>query len=335
MNSLTAALLCLVLALGGVVVRKTYFALPLRELKRRAANREKPYAQLYRAAAYGDSLRALLWLYVGLTGAAAVVLLARSLPVWASLLIVGPLLWITFSLLPAIRTTRVGTLLTSLVTPLLAWLLNYLHPLLSRGADPVRRRYTDHTGLFERADLLELLDRQQKQPDNRLPDEELAIIKRVLQFDHRLVGDIITPTKQVKTVLADDTIGPILIDELHQSGQAFALVRATRKGPFVGTLAFSHLNLASQGKVGDTMEQTIYYLNETDSLDQALHAFFTTNQPLFVVVDSSEEYVGVLTMGGVLTELLGHVPGEDFDQYSDSAAVAARHTVKTDDEMVE
>jgi CBS domain containing-hemolysin-like protein len=335
MNSLTAALICLVLALGGVVVRKTYFALPLRELKRRAADHQKPYVQLYRAAAYGDTLRALLWLYIGLSGAGAVVLLARSLPVWASLLVVGPLLWITFSLLPASRTTRTGTLLTSLVTPTLTWLLNYLHPTLSRAAEPVRRRYSGHTGLFERDDLLDLLDRQRQQPDNRLTDEELSIIRRVLQFNQRTVGDIMAPAKQVKTVLADDTIGPILIDELHQSGQAFALVRQSKRGELLGTLAFSRLNLDSHGKVGDTMDQAIYYLNESDSLGQALHAFFTTNQPLFVVVDSAEEFIGVVTITDVLTELLGHVPGETFDQYADPSAVAARYTVKTDDEVVE
>jgi CBS domain containing-hemolysin-like protein len=336
MNSLTAALICLVLALGGVVVRKTYFALPLRELKRRAARHERPYVQLYRAAVYGSTLRSLLWLYIGLTSAAALVLLTRSLPVWASLLIVGPLLWTMFSLLPATRTTRAGTLLTSLVTPPLTWLLNYLHPLLSRGAEPVQRRYGHpHTGIFERDDLLELLERQQGQADNRLTEEELTIITRVLKFNGRTVGDVMTPRDQVRSVLADDTIGPILIDELHQSGQAFALVRASRKGDFVGTLAFQRLNLDSRGKVGDTMDESIYYLNETDSLGQALHAFFTTNQPLFVVVNSAEEYVGVLTIANVLTELLGHVPGEDFDQYADPAAVAARHTVKTDDEVVE
>jgi len=337
MNSLTAAVVLLALALAGVVVRKTYFALPLHELKRRAARREKPYVQLYRAAAYGGSLRLLLWLYIGLTSAASFILLARSLPVWASLLIVGPLLWIIFSLLPATRVTRAGIFLTSLVTPPLTWLLNYLHPILGRAADAGRRRYGQpHTGIFERDDLLELIKRQQKQADNRLTEEELAILQRVLRFNDRSVGDVLTPRDQVRTVLTDDTIGPILIDEVHQSGQAFALVRKAKRGELVGTLAFQRLNLDSHGKVGDTMDTDIYYLNETDSLGQALHAFFTTNQPLFVVVNNTEEYVGVLTIANVLTELLGHVPGEEFDQYADPAAVASRHhTVKTDDEVVE
>ncbi|HEY5152993.1 MAG TPA: CBS domain-containing protein [Candidatus Saccharimonadales bacterium] len=353
MTNLILAVVLLLLALVGIVARKTYYYLPLRELKRRAAKHDPLAVQLYRAAAYGNSLRGLLWLYIGLTSAASLVLLARLLPIWASLLIVGPLLWIAFSLIPATRTTKPGIYLTRFITPPLAWLLNYLHPLLERGAGTVERRYTapDHTRLFEREDLLDLIKRQQHQPDNRITDEELEIVKRALEFDNYTVSQVMTPRKHIKTVLADDTIGPILIDEVHKSGQDYALVRESRKGPLAGTLAFKRLDLQSSGKVKDIMEPTVYYLHESDRLGQALHAFFVTNHPLFVVVDNFEEYIGVLTIENVLHQLLGHVPGDDFDQYTDIGLVAARHAksrkpdpepeesdetpVKTDDEVIE
>ena len=326
MTSFVIAVVLLLLALGGIVVRKTYYAVPARELKRRAAAHDRTAVRLYRAVAYGNSLRTLLWLYIGLTAAASLIILARSLPVWVSLAVVGPLLWIAFSLLPASRTTRLGTRLTLLVTPPLAWLLDHVYPALNRGADVVERRYrTVHTGLFEREDLIELLEQQQHQPDSRLTDEEVEIVTRTLRFDDYRVGDVMTPRKKVKTVLADDTVGPILIDEVHKSGQDFALVRTSPKGEFVGTLAFRQLNIGSAGKVRDIMRDTIYYLHEGDSLSQGLHAFFVTNCPLFVVVNSFEEFVGTLTINDMLKQLLGHVPGEDFDQYSDRAIVAARH----------
>src|SRR5665213_1627792 len=361
-NFIYAAVL-LLLALLGIVARKTYYYLPIRELKRRAAKHDPVAAQLYRAAAYGNSLRGLLWLYTGLTSAASIVLLARLLPVWASLLIVGPLLWVAFSLIPATRTTSPGLFLTKLITPPVVWLLNYLHPLLSRGSDTVQKRYTagDHTKLFEREDLLDLIKRQHHQPDSRISDEELEIVSRALSFDDHRISDIMIPRKRIKTVMADDTVGPILIDEVHKSGQDYALVRESRKGPFVGTLAFKKLDLQSSGKVRDTMEPTVYYLHENDPLSQALHAFFVTNHPLFMVIDNFEEYIGVLTIENVLSQLLGHVPGDDFDQYADISLVAARYAkpdkpqkpadeepqseaesqksdqtpVKTDDEVVE
>jgi len=330
MTNLIYAALLLLLSLAGIVVRKTYFYLPLRELKRRAEGHDKLAADLYRAAAYGNSLRGLLWLYIGLTSAASLILLARTLPVWASLLIVGPLLWITFSLLPATRTTKIGVWLTKLVTPTLAFILNYVHPPISVAVDTVESRYVkdEHTKLFERSDLIDLIEKQQRQADSRLSNEELEIAKRALRFEEYKVGDVMIPRKSIKTVLADDTIGPVLIDEVHKSGQKYVLVRESKKGPFVGTLAFNQLNLQSNGKVKDIMDPTIYYLHENDPLNQALHAFFVTNHSLFVVVNSFEEHAGILTIENVLQQLLGHIPGDDFDQYADSAVVAARHISK-------
>lgn len=320
------AIVFLILALAGVVLRKTYHAVPERELKRRAVH-DPSAARLYRAVAYGNSLSSLLWLYIGLTSAASFVLFARSLSVWVSLLIIGPVLWIVFSLLPATRVTKIGQGLAWVVTPPIAWLLNYLHPLLGRGADLVEQRYTApaHTGLFERDDLLRLIEQQQKQADNRLTAEELEITKQVLTFNEHTVGDIVISRKKIKTVLADDTIGPILIDEMHKSSQDFVLVRDKKGGIVIGSLAFKQLSLDSHGKVRDLMDSTVYYLHEADTLSEALHAFYTTNSSLFVVTNSSEEFVGIITIQTLVKQLLGHVPGEDFDQYTDPTAVANRH----------
>ncbi|HVA11064.1 MAG TPA: CBS domain-containing protein [Candidatus Dormibacteraeota bacterium] len=349
MNNYIFGIVFLILALFGIVLRKTYFSLPLAELKRRARKHESHAEKLYRAAAYGNSLRSLLWLYIGLTSALSLILLARQLPVWLGVLIVGPLLWIVFSLLPASRSTRFGIALTRLATPLIAWLLNLLHPLLSRGGDFVQLHFAapKHTGLYERDDLLQLIKHQQSLPDSRISREELEIVERALNFDSYKVCNVLAPRNHVKTVLADDVIGPVLIDELHKNGQDYVLVRESKKGPFVGTLAFSKLSIKSSGQVRDFMDTTVYYLHENDPLSEALHAFIVTNHPLFVVVDSYEEYVGIVSVEHILNKLLGHIPGDDFDQYTDSAAVAARHTkaekpeeatkppVKTDDEVVE
>ena len=327
-------LVCLLLALAGVVVRKTYYAVPLHELKRQAERHDPVATRLYAAAAYGGSLRALLWLYIGLTSAGSFILLARHLPWWLSLLIVGPVLWIAFSWLPASRVTRLGTQLTLSVTSAVTWLLNYLHPILGRSSEAIQKRAREpHTGLYERSDLLALIEQQQHQLDNRLSDEELEIIKRTLSFDEHQVGDILIPRKQVKSVKPDDTVGPLLIDEIHKRGSGYALVREKPKDPVVGTLAFSELGVRSTGKVKNIMSKHVYYLHEQDSLSQTLHAFFVTNHPVFLVVNNFEEFLGIVTVESVLKKLLGHVPGEDFDEYSNLVAVAARHHKPDEEDM--
>ncbi|MDB5164910.1 MAG: hypothetical protein JWL89_536 [Candidatus Saccharibacteria bacterium] len=353
MTSFIFAIILLILAIAGVVVRKTYYYLPLNELKRQAEKQDPLASRLYTAVAYGSSLRGLLWLFIALTSAGGFVLLARSVSPWLSFAVVIALLWAAFSWLPASRVTSLGARLTASVTPLVTWILNYIHPLFSRGTSLVEKRYTatHHTGLFERSDVIELIERQQQQADNRLSEEELEIIKRALSFSDYKVRDVLTPRKAIHTVLIDDTIGPILIDELHKSGQEYALVRASAKGAFVGTLSAKRLGLRTDGRVRDVMDDTVYYVHENDVLSEALHAFFVTNYPVFVVVNSFEEYVGIITVENVLHELLGHIPGDDFDQYADLSAVAARHPrtkktknqaanpeetpVKTDDKVVE
>ena len=340
MTNLILAAILLILAIGGVVVRKTYYYLPLPELKRRAEKRDPLATKLYPAVAYGSSLRGLLWLFIALTSAGGFILLARTIAVWLSLLVVAIILWAAFSWLPASRVTSFGRRLTVMVTPLITWLLNYLYPSFSRGAAIAEKHYSaaPHTGLFERSDLLRLIEQQQQQADSRLSSEELEIIKRVLSLDDYTVADVLTARKLIKTVLATDTIGPILINELHENGQDIVLVRDTPKGMIVGTLEFKQLDLKSTGQVRDSMDPTVYYVHEQDSLAEALRAFFVTNHSLFIVVNNAEEYVGVISVQDMLRQLLGHIPGDDFDQYADLSAVAARHLKKktkkaSDDEM--
>jgi len=305
MTNFIIAAIFLVFALLGIVLKKTYFSLPIRELKRRAQKQDKAAMQIYRAAAYGNSLQSLLWLFIGLTSAVSLILFAKQLPVWLGILIVGPLLWIVFSLLPSSRVSKFGMLLTRIVTPVVAWLLNLLHPLLNRSADFVEKRLVPprHTGIYESEDLLRLIDHQRTLEDSRLSDEELDIVHRTLSFGSFKVSDILIPSSKVKTVLAGDVVGPVLIDELHKNSQDYVLVRETKKGEFVGTLAFAKLNLKSSGHVRDIMESTVYYLHENDSLSEALHAFFVTNHPLFVVVNKFEEYMGIVSIENVLRNL--------------------------------
>jgi CBS domain containing-hemolysin-like protein len=258
MNNLIIGVLSLALACIGIVLKKTYYYLPVNELKRRAEKSDPVAVKLYTPMSYGSSLKVLLWLYIGLTSAVSFILFAREMPIWLSLLIIGPLIYVVFSLLPSSRVTKFGITLTKLATPILNWLLNYLHPLLSRGSEKVEKKYiiSNHTGLYERTDLIDLINRQQKQADNRLSEKELDTLKRALIFNDKKVSDILTSWDKVKTILSKDTIGPILINELHKSGQQFILVKDTPKGSVVGILAFTDLNLKSHGKVENNMNDS-------------------------------------------------------------------------------
>ena len=320
------SLLFIGLAMLLAVARKVYYATPAQELKRLAAQHKQPASRLFEAVAYGSSLRALLWGSICVTGASGLLLLARSRSVnlVITLVIFIAAMSFIFIWLPASRVTKLGTKVTLFIHPVIVWLLRHLYPLLSRGAEQVEKRYpAAHTGLFERTDVLQLINQQADQPDSRLSIEELAIVQRALTFGDYLVRDILTPRQHILNVAETEMLGPVLIDELHKSSSPFALVTGA-DDTIIGSLEVQKLGLQSSGPVTQHISPA-YYLHESDNLREALHAFFVTNYPLFVVINSFEEYVGVVTMESVLRQLLGHLPGDEFEQYSDVTAVAARH----------
>jgi CBS domain containing-hemolysin-like protein len=348
MSNLLLGIIFLALATLGVVMKKTYYFIPAKELKRRAEAQDKIAVSFYRAVAYGSSLRVMLWLYIALTAGAGLVLVAKSFSLFIGLIIVALALYVIFSVLPTMSSSRLGILVTKSATPAVAWLLNYLHPVLDRLSGKVNSFYfaNPSTGIYDSSDLMDLLHRQQHQPDSRLSQEEIEIIKRAIAFSDKKVADVLIPRKQIKSILASDTIGPILIDELHKIQQSHVLVKESPKGKVVGSLAFNDLSINSKGHVSDMMNKTVYYLNQDDSLSEALHAFFTTNQAMFIVVNGFEEYVGVVTIEVIIKQLMGHIPGSDFESYTSLQAVASKHqttnqpvivqgeSVKTDGEVV-
>lgn len=317
----------LVFCLLGVMLYKVYFYLPAKELKRQAEHGDRVSTGLWRAVAYGRSLKLLLWLWIGLSAAAGFVLLARIAPWYIGFVAIALLLWLAVAWFP--RRTRLSHVEAKLglwLTPSLSWLLNYLHPLFDVGLSRLKpATKTGHTSLYETEDLMELLERQEGQSDNRITASDLDRLKRLLAANHQKVSDILTPRSQVKSLSDQDTIGPILLDELHESGQTIFPVKAGKADKIIGTLYLGDLGLKTEGRIGDYLQPDVRYLHEDDSLSQAMQAFYRTRHQLFLVVNSFQEYVGIVTLKRLMQQLAGEPPSDDFDLHHDLAAVAAKH----------
>ena len=121
--------------------------------------------------------------------------------------------------------------------------LHYLHPFLKRISRLAHAYYPFRagTGLYDPSDIIELLDWQKHQPDNRISETQLDQAKKSLTFNNKLVSEVLTPAskRKIQTVKADDTIGPILIDELNKSGQTLFPVFEGKSSRVVGTLALN------------------------------------------------------------------------------------------------
>jgi len=177
---------------------------------------------------------------------------------------------------------------------------------------------------YTREELLKMFDGQKLSENSDIAADEARMIGKVLSFGERKIRDVMTPRRVVNIVGENDGIGPLLLNELHGSGHSrFPVVANKGKDDFVGTLYIRDLTMGAGKKhVKDVMQPDVKYIHEEKLLDHALRAFLKTRHHLFVVVNSFEEFVGVLSLEDVMEEIIGKEIVDEFDQHDDLRVVA-------------
>lgn len=315
----------------SVGLLKSYRHVSERELRRRAREGDELASMLYRAVSYGSSLNAVLWFLVVFSNALFFVRVAKDSPTWFAIVASASLIWFAFVWLPARDVTRLSTWFAVKLAPVFAWVLRYLDPMLERiNAFVAKHRpISIHTGLYDRQDLIDLLQDQKVVKDNRIDQLSLDIALHTLTFGDKLVRDIMVPRRAVKMVSADETVGPILMDELHKSGYSRFPVYEGKKDNIIGMLYLRDLIRAKTGgNIAKHIKPDVMFVHEEQSLAEALQAILKTRKHQFIVVNSFEEYVGIITMEDVLEQVVGRAIIDEFDQYDDVRAVAAKKAKK-------
>jgi CBS domain containing-hemolysin-like protein len=319
------------LTLLAIGLKRTYDHYPVKELKRQARAGDPLALMLYRPVSYGMSLSVLLWLIVLGSASLSFVLLASTLEPWFAVVVIAFLLWLGFLWLPSAELTNLSLRIALIVTPAVDWLLNWLHPILRRIAALFgrMRHISVKTGLYEPEDLVALLEKQREFPENRISSHQIDLLIHALTYTDKQVRDILVPLRIVRMVNADEAIGPKLMDELYQSGFSRFPVYEQEQTTVVGTLVLRDLvRKQSRATVRDVMRDDVLYIHEDFTLQQALQAFIKTKHHLFIVVNSFEEFVGILTIEDVLEQIIGKQIVDEFDAYEDVRAVAASLATK-------
>lgn len=323
-----------VVFLSCVLLERARRTASVKELRKRArSGQDSATPSIYKLVAHGESLKLFLWLVGGISGAiiflkiagysAVLAVLAILLAAWLTLsntpLNTDGFLWkiAAFASVPTLK-------LVSLLQPVLVRFSKLLHNL-----QPVHV----HTGLYDKEDLLDLINTQNRQIDNRIPEEDLRIAFGALSFGDKLVRDVMTPRREIKLVAATDAVGPLLMDDLHKSGfSRFPVVKAPTKEAnpqIVGTLYFRDLlEHGDKGKVADVMKKGAYFINEAQSLRDALNAFLKTQHHLLIVVNNFEEIAGVISLEDVMEQIIGEKIVDEFDRYDDLRTVAGMEAKK-------
>lgn len=320
-----AGSLLLLTALLALALQRLYSCIPARELKRLAARKDYLAQQLYRVVAYGPALRVLLWCVLGATLPLGFLLLIPVLPPLAGFALLLIVSLLAFVWLPSLPLTVHSAQFAAWFTTPLAWVLSRAHPYLERIAGTMSRwrDLTLHSRLYEKEDLQELLELQKEQADNRIDEKDLDLASRVLLFGDRHAADIMQPLKEGHLVNANDAIGPVLLDQLHQSGQNLFLAYKDEKENIIGALSMSDAITAKHGgRVFDLVHNNLAYVHEDFTLHDVLIAFRKTGQRALLVINKFEDFLGLITFDRLMDELLGEYHDELDVVYENRTAVA-------------
>ncbi|MFZ1248900.1 MAG: CBS domain-containing protein [Candidatus Saccharimonadales bacterium] len=320
-------MLCSVLAIVAAALYRTFAGIAPKELKRRARGGDDIAALLYRSVSYGLNTKLLLAGIVLLSSYGAFVCMTRALEAWLALpvlimIAIGGALFVESKG----GSSKASLWLASRLSPVLAWVLERSHPLIDKFSRLVRRLFPLrlHSGMYEKEDIVTLLEQQKAQPDNRIAPGEIDLLSHALTFGDKTVADALVPKRVVVSVSVEESVGPVLMGELHASGHSRFPVYEGKKDAIVGVLYLHDLVASKQsGSVRDIMRSKVTYVHEDFTLYQTLQAFIKTKQHLFIVVNSFEEYVGIITIEDVLERVIGKLIVDEFDRYDDLRAVAA------------
>jgi CBS domain containing-hemolysin-like protein len=322
----------LVLSLLAIVtsgLRAVYGSAPLKQLQKRARQGDPVARLLQEVAQHGKASDAVLLPIMIISTALAAVVVNHIFSLLLALIFIVMLVSLVFIWSPPYN--QITEKVAYLLAPYFAQLLRVLAPIAARIDGFVRRHrpLTVHTGLYDKEDLVELLEKQGHAHENQIDKSELDIAKHALLFGDKVVKDFMTPRRMVRFVSGDEPIGPVLINELHESGFSRFPVRGDDENNVVGTLFLRDLLKHQRGGiVKNVMNPDAYYVNETSTLDSVLAAFLRTKHHLFMVVNEFEEIVGLITIEDVLEQVLGRKIVDEFDRYDDLRAVAKQHASK-------
>jgi CBS domain containing-hemolysin-like protein len=267
----------------------------------------------------------LLWFVVGVALSAGLLIVLPHLNIVFGFILLVALMAIAFVLVPSMQLTVHAAQFAAFLAPATVKVLYYLHSPLDIAANFVGhyRELPRHTRLYEKQDVLELLERQEAQIDSRLVKEELELARRALAFDEKQASQVVQPRSTAHLVDADETIGPVLLDKLHQSGQSSFLVYKDEKDNIIGSLSMRDAVGAKQGgRVFDLVHSDLTFINEDFTLRQVLGAFQKTGHNVGVVINKFEEFVGVVTLDDIIKELVGEPAEDTVANYEDKIAVA-------------
>lgn len=128
------------------------------------------------------------------------------------------------------------------------------------------------------------------------------------RFQTRLVQSVMIPLDKLTTVEPSDMLGPLLLSQLHETGQRSFLVMDPERRHLAGVVDITGLltlNQKTSFRVGEVLVDDVVKLMPDDSLTTALKSLMRSSRALAVVQDDDSKTIGVVTLVDCIEALMG------------------------------
>lgn len=158
--------------------------------------------------------------------------------------------------------------------------------------------------IYDEPELVDLLNQQLASPNNKLDENLLIRLIRLTKKNGQDAGELMTSLKKIRKVNSEEEVGPIIIDELHKTGNKYFLVEDKKEDELIGYIKLRDLtSLKNSGKFRGVMHRDLEYVEINDDAFEIIDLFLTSTTPIFLVRDSGET-VGVVTIDDCLESFI-------------------------------
>lgn len=176
--------------------------------------------------------------------------------------------------------------------------------------------------LYLKKELVSMLEEHSNDSASDVQAHEERIARGALTYGDKKVHDVMTPRSVVMLLDIAAPLSDKLLNALQEDGhERFPVYKGTPEN-IVGILHVRDLLVRRDGTVASVARKPVHFIHEMETLDKALTAFITTKNHLFVVVNSFEEIVGVVSLEDIIEEIIGTEIVDEFDKYTDMRAAA-------------
>lgn len=181
--------------------------------------------------------------------------------------------------------------------------------------------------IYSKRELMSVIEEHEDSHQSEIDEDEERIVKGALTFSDKLVRDVMTPDTVAVMLDSEDEFTPELLKELGESGHSRFPVYKEDKDHIIGILFIRELvGVDLKGKtVNDMYDETVYFVETQNRLDDVLNAFIKTRHHLFIVVNEFGGVEGLISVEDIIEEIINQEIVDEFDTHADLREMAKKH----------